>query len=193
TFVEYDVPKETDINLDLSLFKQILKRAKSSDILILELEDNRFKITMRSATTKTYYLPLLDFEEKVQKVPNLTFAGSITLASQHLAEAIEDADIIAESVAFLLSKEKLTIEAEADMSKARIEIPSDEKTKIEYTGKETLKARYSIEYLKKMIAATKLASVATVQFSNDYPLRMEFKDIDRLVMTFILAPRVDND
>ncbi len=63
TFVEYDVKKEVDLNIDLSLLKQILRRAKSSDILTLELEDHRLKVMMKCASTKTYYLPLLEFEE----------------------------------------------------------------------------------------------------------------------------------
>ncbi len=126
-------------------------------------------------------------------MPTLKFPLTITTPSATLAEAIEDVDIIAESVAFVADKEKLLVEAEGDMSKARIEIPQDASTNVDYAGKDSLKSRFSIEYLKKMIAAGKLADVVSVQFDNDYPLKLEFKDVDKLVMSFILAPRVDTE
>ena len=56
-----------------------------------------------------------------------------------------------------------------------------------------LKAKYSIEYLKKMIQGSKLSPQVYIRFNTDYPLKLEFKVMDKLMMAFILAPRVDND
>ena len=193
TFVEYELEKEEDISIDLSLLKQVLKRAKSNDILTIEIENNRLKLTMKGNSTKTFYLPLLDFEEKEQKIPQLKFPMKVKTQASILSEAIEDVNIIAEAVAFVGEKNKLNINAEGETSKAKIEIPTDDNTTIEYSGNDMIKSRYSIEYLKKMMAASKLSDIVEIQFDKDYPLFMEFKDIDKLHLAFILAPRVDND
>jgi proliferating cell nuclear antigen len=106
--------------------------------------------------------------------------------------AIEDADIVAESVTFMADDKKFTILAEGDLSKAKIEIRGDD-TKIVTKSKEALKAKYSIEYLKKMLGGSKLADTVEISFSKDYPLRLEYKVIDKILLGFILAPRVESD
>jgi proliferating cell nuclear antigen len=193
TFIEYDLEKEQDISIDLSQLKQILRRVRSNDILTLSLDNNRLKVIMKGPTTKTFYIPLLEFEEKEQKVPQLKFPMKIITQAAILSEAIEDASIISEALAFVGDKDKLVIDADGDTSKARIEIPGDDNTKIEYSGNDFIKARYSIEYLKKMIQASKLSDTVEVEFDKDYPLHLEFKEMDKLQLGFILAPRVDND
>jgi hypothetical protein len=37
------------------------------------------------------------------------------------------------------------------------------------------------------------AHIASVQFNKDYPLKLDFKEVDKVSLSFILAPRVDND
>jgi len=104
---------------------------------------------------------------------------------------IEDVDVVSESVSFLAEPKKFTIQAEGDLSQAKVEIKEDETTKIDAADK--VKAKYSIEYLKKMIGGSKISDSVVVQFSKDYPLRIEYKEVDRMTLSFILAPRVEND
>ena len=44
-----------------------------------------------------------------------------------------------------------------------------------------------------MIAGSKLSDKVSVHFNTDYPMKIEYKIVDRLALSFILAPRVDND
>ncbi len=193
SFTEYHVDKDVKIALNLNNLKQVLKRAGPSDVLTLELENSRFKLVLRSNTTRTFYLPIIELEEKDQKIPSLTFPVSVTMDTTLLNEAIEDVSIVAESVLFICDAKKFTVSAEGDLSQAKIEIPGDDKTVIVKEGENVVKAKYSIEYLKKMIQGGKLTSEVVVRFSNDYPLKLEYKATDKLMLSFILAPRVDND
>ena len=77
------------------------------------------------------------------------------------------------------------------MNQAKIEIKESENTKINTTA--PAKAKYSVEYLKKMINGSKLADTVTIQFNKDYPLKLDYKTVDKLSLSFILAPRVEND
>jgi proliferating cell nuclear antigen len=192
-FTEYEVTKDVKIALNLDNLKQVLKRVGPADILTLELKDNRFKIVIKSNTTRTFYLPIIEMEEKEQKIPSLNFPLSVQINTSTLNEAIEDVSIVAESVQFLCDKTKFTVSAEGDLSQARIEIPGDENTIITKDDDNIVKAKYSIEYLKKMIQGSKLSANAVVRFSTDYPLKIEYKAMDKLMLSFILAPRVDND
>ncbi len=193
SFTEYKVDESEEIAVNLNSLKQILRRAKGDDILTLETEDGKLKIQMKSNTTRSFSIPTLELEEKEQKVPELTFPISIVSNSGILTEAIEDVSVVAESVTFLGDKSQLSVKAEGDLSKAFIEIKPDENTSIKANAGDKYKAKYSLEYLKKMIAGGKLADNVTLHFNTDYPLKLEYKVTDKLLLSFILAPRVDND
>ncbi|MBW2993214.1 proliferating cell nuclear antigen (pcna) [Candidatus Woesearchaeota archaeon] len=193
-FTEYDVQKETEIAINLANLKQILRRAKPSDMLTLELDtENKLKVQLKGNTTRTFSLPIIELEEKEQKIPELNFPISIKTSASILSEAVDDVDIVAESVSFVAEPKKLAVQAEGDLSKAHIDIHESDSTKITAEGIDTVKSKYSIEYLKKMVAGSKIADEVTIQFNKDYPLKLEFKTIDKVMLSFILAPRVEND
>jgi len=194
TFTEYDVNKDIEIAINLSNLKQVLRRASPKDMLTLEMSaDNRLKIELKSNNVRTFNLPLIELEEKEQKVPDLKFPITIKTSSSTLNEAIADVDIVGESVAFIAEPKKFTLQAEGDLNQAKIEIKEDDNTKVSTNSDAQVKAKYSIEYLKKMINGSKLSDDVVVQFNKDYPLKLEYKAVDKVMLSFILAPRVEND
>ncbi|MBI2545618.1 proliferating cell nuclear antigen (pcna) [Candidatus Woesearchaeota archaeon] len=192
-FTEYNIDKEMEIAINLSNLKQILRRVKPEDMLSLEIGDNKLDIVMKGGTLRSFSLPIIDLEEKEQKIPELKFPVSITTSSAILSEAIEDADIVAESVSFVVEPKRFTIMGEGDLSQAKIEVKADDETKIEFDADDKVRAKYSIEYLKKMISAAKLTDNVIIRMNKDYPLKLEYNLVDKLQLAFILAPRVEND
>jgi len=193
SFSEYDTRDTTSIGLNLANFKQVLRRAGPGDTVVLETSENKLKVIIRGASTRTFHLPLIELEEREQRVPDLKFNATITADALQLQSAIEDADIVAESLAFIAEEKSLVVNAEGDLSKALIEMVADSHTKIVLKEGTKVRARYSIEYLKKMIQAARLAEKVTIEFSKDYPLKLSFKVVDKLSLEFILAPRVENE
>lgn len=194
SFVEYKVDKEREIGINLGNLKQVLRRIKPNDMLSLEVgTNNKLKVTLKSNTTRVFSLPIIELDEKEQRIPDLKFPVKITTKAQTLNDAIEDADIVGESVTFSAVTGKFSVFAEGDLSRAEIDIPEDEETKVMLQGSDKVKAKYSVEYLKKMITGAKLTEDVTIQFNNDYPLKISFDAVDRVSLAFILAPRVEND
>ena len=192
-FTEYDVKKDTELSLDLGNLKQILRRAGANDMLSIEIEENRLKLQLKGKTTRTFSLPLIESEEKDQKEPELSFPVNIKTNTSIFNNAIEDIDIVAESVTFDVSKKGFVITGESDLSKAHVLIAADDETAISVEGDDKIKAKYSVEYLKKIMDASKLSDNVTIQFNKDYPLRLDYTVVDKLQLRFILAPRVEND
>ena len=193
-FVEYDVPENTQLSLSLESLKSVLGRAKPSDTLKIELDKdkNSLKFQLKGETTRTFHIALLDLEEEEKKIPDLSFPLKINMPSSNLNDAIEDISVIADAVAFVAHKDKLIMEAESSVNSAKVEIPSGENTLINLTG-DSVKSRYGVEYLKKFLKASKLSEVVSVEFGQDYPLKLVYKIQDRLELSFIMAPRVPND
>lgn len=193
-FTAYEVKEEEEWAINLNNLKQILRRTKGDDVLTLETtEDSRLKIILKSNTTRSFTIPTLEMESKEQKVPELSFPFTVEMDSSVLVDSIEDVSVVAESVTFLGEKGQLSVKAEGDLSKAFIEIKQDDNTIIKTDIDDKFKAKYSLEYLKKMVAGSKLSDRVNLRFNTDYPLKIEYKIIDRLALSFILAPRVDND
>ena len=190
-FSEYNVDDQEELSLNLDSLKQILRRAKPEDILTLELINNKLKIELKSDSTRIFHLSLLNLDDKPQKIPDLKFPLKIETSTILFDEAIGDSDIVSDSVSFLVEPEKFSIEASGTLTNSKVDLMKSNETLIETNGK--FKAKYSLEYLKKIIKASKLTDKVMIQFSKDYPLKVDYKVIDKLGLTFILAPRVAND
>ncbi len=190
SFTEYKVEKEEVIGLNLNNLKQVLRRAKPSDLITLEVEEDKFNITIQGRTKRRFSLPIIDLDEGEQKIPQLTFTASITMQSDLLNEAIEDASIVSDVVMFVAEKSKFTIISKGDLNNVSIELKPDDKTKIS-VQEDMVKARYSIEYLKKMIAGSKISDTVEVEFKTDYPLKLTYTELNKVSLSFILAPRGD--
>ncbi|MBU2639228.1 MAG: proliferating cell nuclear antigen (pcna) [Nanoarchaeota archaeon] len=194
-FVEYEVKKDEVISLSLDNLNQVFRRIKPSDTLILELDEekNRLKIRLRGNSNRTFNLSLLSADEEEKKIPELEFPLVIETNSELFEDAIEDAGIVADSLAFIADKNKFLIQGTGNISDSKVEVLTDEETEINVDGEDKIAARYSVEYLKKIIKGGKLADRVKVQFGKDYPLKVDYNLMDKLGLTFILAPRVSND
>ena len=191
-FIEYDVNKEIEIAVNLDNLKQVLRRAKSSDTLTLELLESKLKITLKSNSTRLFTLSLINMQEERQKVPDLDFKCRIEMPSILFDEAIDDMDVVSDSVAFEIENNTLNIQASGNISTAKVSFMNNDIVRIT-SKEEVVRSRYSIEYLKKIIKGSKLSDSVTLLLSNDYPLKVEYKIIDKLSLQTILAPRVSND
>ncbi|MBN1646326.1 proliferating cell nuclear antigen (pcna) [Candidatus Woesearchaeota archaeon] len=191
SFVEFEVKEEVDIAINLNDLKQVFRRIKPSDTLTLEDADGKLKLTLKGAQKRTFHLPMIDVEAREQKIPELTFSATIVCPAGQLADAIEDMDIVGESVVFEADGKTFEVSSASELTKAQVTMTPDSNTKI--VADEKQKAKYSIEYLKKMVAGSKLADNVQVQFSKDYPIKLEYKVLNVMFLAFILAPRVDND
>lgn len=193
-FIEYKVDTTEEVTISLANLKQILRRVKADDVLSLETtEDSKLKVQLKGKTVRSFSLPLLELDDREQRVPELTFPITVEMPSSLLTESIEDVSVVAESVTLLGDKNELLVKAQGDLSKAFIEIKNDETTIIKTDSEDKFKGKYSLEYLRKMMSGSKISDKVHVSFNTDYPLKIEYKVIDRVAMSFILAPRVDND
>ena len=190
SFIDYSIDKEMELGINLTSLKEIFRRVMSSDTMTLETDGTKLKIILTGKSKRTFSLPIIDIEENDQKVPDLSFKASLKIDANLLSNIIDDVEIVSESVTFLADKDKLIIEGSGDLKDAKVELTGDEI--ISSSVEEKSKAKYSVEYLKKMVAGNKLTNEVSMSFSNNYPLKIEFKEVDKVLLSFILAPRVEN-
>lgn len=178
---------EEVIGVNLDSLKSVLRRCSPGDSLTAWLEDNMLIIAIEGKIKRTFNLSLIEIEGEEKTPPQLEFSNRIEMSSLDFSGVIEDCSIVADSCTFLHKEKKFAIEAKG-LNSARAEFSGDE-AKIEGVD---AKSRYSLEYLQKFIKAGKLADRVSINFSEDYPLKLEYKT-PRMELGFVLAPRVENE
>ena len=184
-FSEFKTEEEENLGVSLEDLKQVLRRANSSSTLTIEKEDNKLKLSIQDTVKRNFSLALIAIETEEKRIPELEFNGKVELDSGIFSNAIEDAAVVSDSCS-LSVKDKFIVEAKGNLHSTRTEFSSDE---AKFSGE--AKSKYSLEYLQKFIKASKFADKVSVQFSTDYPCRLDFKG--PVEMTFILAPRVEEE
>lgn len=192
-FEDYKCEKESSIGVNIENLLQILKRAKSSDKLILELDEkkSKLKIEIRGGGIRRFSVPLLDISKgEIPEIDQLDFSAKMQVKTEVIEEGINDADIISDSMIVETENGKLIMKTEGDSSSVRSEIDKDSGL-VEISG-DNIKSRYALEYLKKMVKAGKISEIASLQLGRDFPMKMEFIKPDKVSMGFVLAPRVED-
>jgi len=186
TFKQYEVNNDI-LGINLDNLKQVLKRCGIGSQLIIEAEENTLKLSILDRIKRDFTLALLEVETEDKDLPNLEFVSKIELPSVDFIASIEDCGIVSDSCSFQIKDGNFIIEAKG-LNSAKSQFSSDE-IKIDA---QDCKSKYSLEYLQKFLKASKLCVKTGLNFSNDYPLRMDCKT-DQMEISFVLAPRVEND
>lgn len=193
-FDEYKVDSPEAIGLNLANLAAILKRVGSAEKIIMESgKGNKFKITVENGGKRTFEIPVIEVKAEKPPVEQLSFGSKIELETAVIEEGIADAEVIGDSVVLEAGAGGLRMYAKGDVSSAELELNKGHSSLLNIRAEKTVKSQYPLDYLKKMIRAGKLSKQMVLEFGNDYPLRMTFKAIDKLNLSFILAPRVSED
>jgi len=193
-FEEYEVKEEKEIGLNITNLLSVLKRAKAKDKLTLELKDSKLEISLQNSSKRKFVLPLLDItQEEIPPIDQLEFTSKAEINSEVLESGIEDAEVVSDSVVFEASPNKFSMKAEGDISSAELELEKGNEALLEIKAKEEIRARYPLDYLKKMVKAASIADSVILEWGQDYPMKLTFKVMDKLSLSFVLAPRVQEE
>jgi proliferating cell nuclear antigen len=186
-FLKLEADDET-LCINLEDLKQVLRRL-SDGTLIIEKDENLLRVSSEDKK-RSFSLALINLEQEEKRIPELEFSNKIEINSGVFSDAINDALIVADACNFEtnLKENTFVINAKGTLNNARTEFSSDE-AKMQLAD---AKSKYSLQYLQKFIKANKFSDKVHVQFSKDYPLRLDFKN-DNVEMLFILAPRVETE
>ncbi|PIO00022.1 proliferating cell nuclear antigen (pcna) [archaeon CG10_big_fil_rev_8_21_14_0_10_43_11] len=193
-FSTYTVDESKKIGLSIDKLKDVLRRVTGTERIIISLVDANLLVEIQDTYHRKFSLPLLDLDPQDLRVPALEFNAVVELKSDVLKNGVEDAGVLSDSIILHAFPEKFVMSGRGDNSDVTIELdPTTSDALVNLDVKEESSAKYSIEYLNKMIKASKLAENLTLNFKKDYPLRLDYTSVNQLKVSFILAPRVETD
>ncbi|MGC8812159.1 MAG: proliferating cell nuclear antigen (pcna) [Candidatus Aenigmatarchaeota archaeon] len=190
-FDEYELEKEQSIGVNIGNLLSVLKRAGGEDKATFKLQDSKLEIILENSSRRRFLIPLIDLsQEEVPPIEQLEFSSKVELKPEILQSGIADAEVVSDSVLFEASREKFSMIAEGDISSSQLELEKGNEALLEIKADGTIRARYPLDYLKKMVKAAKVADSVTLEWGQDYPMKLSFKLEDKLSLNFVLAPRV---
>jgi len=194
-FESYDLDEEAKIGLNIENLYSIVRRANANDTIVLEVkeDDSQFYITMKNSSTRNFSLPILNLsEDDIPDTQNLEFSVTADLETGVLENAVKDAMVVGDSVVIEADSDAISISAEGDQSNVDFEIEGDADGVLELEGGEA-RSMFSLDYLNNMIGGSKLSDTVTVKLGDDFPMRLDFEVPEKALLSFVLAPRIEED
>lgn len=190
SFSQFETGNEV-LGVNLDNLKQVLRRCGSGSSLIVEKKANMLSIQIQDRIRRNFTLNLIEIESEEinfdEKTSRMNFSAFVEINSVDLMASVEDCAVVSDASTFAIRDGKFVIEAKS-VNSAMSEFSSDE-AKIQATE---CKSKYSLEYMQKFMKGAKLCEKTILQFSDDHPLKMDFKNPD-MELSFVLAPRVENE
>ncbi len=193
-FEEYvsDVPSKMCINITELL--KLLRRASKEESVELSLDEKtgRLNVGIKGKYERTFNMPTLEATEEEVPTPKITFNVRAKATAEGLNQAIQDVQLVSDHVRIEMDNEKMTMRATGDLMGATVELKKGSDALLELEAKEPSKATFSLSYLSEIIkTAAATSDVATLEFSTDMPVRIDFQQPKEGKLTFYLAPRIE--
>jgi proliferating cell nuclear antigen len=193
-FDEFTCSKASKMCINISELLKLLKRTGKDESVELALDEKtgRLKMVIRGKYTRTFNMPTLEATEEEVPTPKVTFNVKAKATTDGLREAIEDASLVSDHVRIEADKEKIIMNATGDLMGATIELKKGSDALLDLETKEASKATFSLSYLSEIVkAAVTTSDVASLEFSTDMPIRLDFKQPKEGKLTYYLAPRIE--
>jgi len=193
-FDEYVCSETMKMCVNISEMLKLLRRTGKDESLELSLDEKtgRLKITIKGKYVRTFNMPTLEAMEEEVPTPKVIFNVRAKIVTEGLREAIEDASLVSDHVRIEADNEKMVMQATGDLMGATIEFKKGSDALLDIEAKEASKATFSLSYLSEIVkAAVATSDIATLEFSTDMPIKLDFKQPKEGKLTFYLAPRIE--
>jgi proliferating cell nuclear antigen len=195
-FEEYTSTEPTKMCINITELLKLLKRAGKDETLELSIDEKtgKLQVMISGKYTRNFTMPTLEASEEEVPTPKITFNVRLKATTEGLSQAIEDAQLVSDHVRIEADPEKVIFNASGDLMGAIITLQKGSDALLELDAKEPQKATFSLSYLTEIIkAASATSDIATLEFSTDMPIRLDFQQVKEGKLTFYLAPRIETE
>jgi|WetSurMetagenome_2_1015567.scaffolds.fasta_scaffold126575_2 DNA polymerase III sliding clamp (beta) subunit (PCNA family) len=189
--IEYKHDEEDEpFSVNVQTLSKILKLATSSDVLELKIENEKLLVRFKGTNKSEFKLSI---EDNTMSPMEITKAKNhVRTLSNSFKEAVERCELFSDkSIEVEINNERLKMSSTDEINDVEI-ILNEADTKIESEGRHH-KSRYGVEFLSAIKSAATIFETIDLWFGTDTHLRAEFKDPEKYLLSFTIAPRVEDD
>ena len=194
-FETYEIEREVEFGINLEELAKVMRRAQKEDTLSIEVGESSYSIIYKGKGIRKFTLPQLDIVGEELPETELEFDVRAELESVVYRELVKDLEPIADTVIFIAEPNALRVEALSDLGEAEVIIPEEVGIMMSYEVKngseeQPPKSSYGVEHLTYISTASQVAQRATIEFSNQMPLRVTFSIGEGGRLAYLVAPRI---
>jgi len=186
-FDEYEFTKAETIGLDTDRVNTMLNRVKPSDILEIEIREEKMLLRMIGETKRTFSIDLLATLENKSKIPEIPSTATIKISAETIKDGIKDAGIVGDHITFECKKDRLFLLKAGDSD---FTMTVGNGCIKDYDLKEECKSCFDLDLLKNIVKHWN--EDITLKFGEDLPIVVDF-DVNKASFQYILAPRIERE
>src|SRR6266705_2837947 len=169
-------------------------RSDESVEIVYDDANKKLNITLKNKIVRKFITPTLEPSTEEVPTPKVPFNAKVKITAVSLRDVIDDAQSISDNVKLEVSPEKFTVRATGELSSAIIEMDKGSDAILELDAKEACRATYNLNYFGEIIRAGSGASeVASLEFSTNMPIKVEFEMPQQGRLLYYLAPRIEQE
>jgi proliferating cell nuclear antigen len=195
-FEEYACTEPTKMCINITELLKLLKRAGKDEVVELSLDETTGKLQVKitGKYARNFTMPTLEASEEEVPTPKIALNVKAKATTEGLSQAIEDAQLVSDHVRIEADPEKLVFNAAGDLMGATITLQKGSDALLDLEAQQPSKATFSLSYLTEIIkAASATSDIATLEFSSDMPIKLDFQQAKEGKLTFYLAPRIETE
>lgn len=184
--------EETELGLDMDKMKEILRLAKSGEVISVNHDEDKNRLVVSVGNT-TRRMSLVDTAGMSDpKVPSLNLPAKLVVRTDELRQAIRASESVSDHIALKASPEGFEVVSEGDTDTVSHMVPKDLLEELQ--AKDAVRSLFPLDYFSNMVKAISSAPTVALYLGTDYPVRMEFKiAAGKGEVKYLLAPRIESD
>jgi DNA polymerase III sliding clamp (beta) subunit (PCNA family) len=189
-FVEYTAITGDSIVVQTVDFAKIVRLAKDGDVLELVVDgEGIFYVRIIGSRTKEYTLPLLKEQEEkhIPEEGKVTFPFKTRIDVEEFSSSLDSVQAVAKenSTQIYIRNNRLFVGMKEINRSAKVDF-------MDVKEASDMSSKFNGKWIQDFIKAGRGIEQCTLCLGNDHPLGLDFVTPDKLKLSFLLAPRVDN-
>ncbi|MEM4598288.1 MAG: proliferating cell nuclear antigen (pcna) [Candidatus Diapherotrites archaeon] len=191
-FKEFNVEKEIKLGADMDYFRQIMSRAKSDDVIVLEMGADKTVLSIKflGKSSRSFSMPLIDVSKGQVPNPKIDFDAELSLKAAIIQDSLKDAEILSAHITFGVRNETFYVSANSSKGTFINEVQKKDGSIKKFEASKDCKAMFPLDYLKNMLKVLSGEDELKLFLKSDAPLKLEFMN-EKARITYYLAPRID--
>lgn len=193
-FASYQVDGIAKIGIDLDYLSQIMSRAKPSDELVLELDEqaSRLNVSFKGSAKRKFSVPLIDVSSAELPVPKIDFDVELALKADVLQDSLKDASLISTHVTVGVKSEQFFVKASSSKGELNSQTSKEDKGLLELKSKSDCQAMFPLDFLTDTLKAATNDTQLNVFLKANAPIKLHYK-VGEASLAYFLAPRIESD
>lgn len=185
---------ETEIGIDLEKTKDALNVFDAGSEITLSHDEETHQQSLGDDNLSfDFSLISLGYLDEPAEIPDFAYTVSFTISTAEFKQMIKAADMVGDTLVFAADENSqcITLSAEGDTDEVDKAFGHDD---VDINNISDAVSMYSLDYLKPIKKTLKGTDEVTVEYAENFPIRVAFEQHDGALETeFLVAPKIPSD